>query len=173
MPDQIEAASGRDFPAEAEALRRAGRAADALEVAAAGVQRSPDRIEGRVALALSLLDLGDAAAARGELEEGLATWLGDLGPAVETEAVAEAFEGPLEGDEIDDAFVEAEAQPEEMVSANDIAERALEQAMGGDFAAGSDAEPHDDASHDAGDVGCDRVVTTLEKWLVNLRRRAV
>ena len=62
----------------------------------------------------------------------------------------------------------AEARPEQMVSANDIAERVLEQAMGGEFAAESDAVPADVAGGRR-----ERVVTTLEGWLVNLRRRAV
>ena len=56
-----------EFPALAEAERRAGRLEEALEVAEKGLRATPDRLAGRVALGLILLDLGKPEAARGEL----------------------------------------------------------------------------------------------------------
>ncbi len=56
-----------EFPALAEAERRAGRLEKALEVAEKGLRATPDRLAGRVALGLILLDLGKPEAARGEL----------------------------------------------------------------------------------------------------------
>ena len=56
-----------EFPALAEAERRAGRLEEALEVAEKGLRATPDRLAGRVALGLILLDLGKQEAAKGEL----------------------------------------------------------------------------------------------------------
>ncbi|HIF96053.1 MAG TPA: hypothetical protein EYQ54_03330, partial [Myxococcales bacterium] len=56
-----------DFPALADAERRAGRLDEALGVAEKGLRATPDRLAGRVALGLILLDLGKPEAARGEL----------------------------------------------------------------------------------------------------------
>jgi tetratricopeptide (TPR) repeat protein len=56
-----------EFPALADAERRAGRLEEALEVAEKGLRATPDRLAGRVALGLILLDLGKPELARGEL----------------------------------------------------------------------------------------------------------
>ena len=56
-----------DFPALAEAERRAGRPEEAQRVAEAGLRAAPERLAGRVALGLALLDQGEVAAARREL----------------------------------------------------------------------------------------------------------
>jgi len=56
-----------EFPALAEAERRAGRLAEALRIAEAGVRARPDRLAGRVALGLALLDQGDVPGAQREL----------------------------------------------------------------------------------------------------------
>ena len=71
-PDQIarlEACVASDpgaseFPALAEALRRAGRLAEAEEVARRGLERKPGSIEGTLLLALTLLEQGCVEAAR-------------------------------------------------------------------------------------------------------------
>jgi hypothetical protein len=47
------------FPSLAEAYRRAGQAARARDIAQAGLEHAPTRFAGRVAMALSLLDLAD------------------------------------------------------------------------------------------------------------------
>lgn len=56
-----------DFPALAEVERRAGRFGEAQRIAEQGLRASPDRLAGRVALGLALLEQGDLAAARREL----------------------------------------------------------------------------------------------------------
>lgn len=56
-----------DFPALAEAERRAGRPEEAQRVAERGLGATPERIAGRVALGLALLDQGELSAARQEL----------------------------------------------------------------------------------------------------------
>ena len=56
-----------DFPALAEAERRAGRPEEAQRVAEAGLRVAPERLAGRVALGLALLDQGEVDAARREL----------------------------------------------------------------------------------------------------------
>ena len=56
-----------EFPALADAERRAGRLEEALEVAEKGLRANPDRLAGRVALGLILLDLGKPEVARREL----------------------------------------------------------------------------------------------------------
>jgi len=56
------------FPALAETQRRSGRPEQAERVARAGLERAPHRVEGRVALALALLDQKRDAEARVELE---------------------------------------------------------------------------------------------------------
>jgi hypothetical protein len=56
------------FPALAELYRRSGRAADAESVVRAGLAAKPDALEGRVALALILLDRGLEREAREELQ---------------------------------------------------------------------------------------------------------
>lgn len=53
-----------DYPALAEVLRRRGEVERALGVAEAGVAAAPDRLAGRVALGLALLDAGLESEAR-------------------------------------------------------------------------------------------------------------
>jgi hypothetical protein len=53
-----------DFPALAEAERRAGRPEEAQRVAERGLGATPERIAGRVALGLALLDQGKLSAAK-------------------------------------------------------------------------------------------------------------
>lgn len=72
-----------DFPALAEAERRAGRPEEAQRVAEAGLQAAPERLAGRVALGLALLDQGELGAARHELSAVL-----DPGPGMGEDAAA-------------------------------------------------------------------------------------
>ena len=53
-----------DFPALAEAERRAGRPEEAQRIAERGLATSPERIAGRVALGLALLDQGKLSVAK-------------------------------------------------------------------------------------------------------------
>lgn len=126
------------FPALAEAHRRAGRPEEAEKVARDGLRHRPDFVAGRVALSLALLDLGRVDEARTELRRVL-----DLVP--EHVLAAGAFDsttdspepqraegsastGPLSDlaeDEIESAFDGAEAQADEMFSANRVVEAAV------------------------------------------------
>ena len=58
---------GPSFPRLAEAYRRAGRVERAESIAKRGLAQAPDRMSGRVALALAMLDNGDVAQAMREL----------------------------------------------------------------------------------------------------------
>ena len=58
---------GPSFPRLAEAYRRAGRVERAESIAKRGLAQAPDRMSGRVALALTMLDNGDVAQATREL----------------------------------------------------------------------------------------------------------
>ncbi len=142
-----------EFPALAEALRRGGDAAAAREIAEAGLESAPSRLAGRVALALARMDLGDPERGRAQLEQVLDEMLepyrlhaepeaplepvhaeaseaeaaasGAEAAASEAEAASSAFD--VVGDaEIDAAFDEAEARPEEMHSPNRMAESILD-----------------------------------------------
>jgi len=131
---------GAAFPALADAYRRAGRVEDARRVAETGLRHAPERIEGRVALALSLLDLGEVEAGRNELTRVLAadpnalssgalSWepaspevLEPEAPPVEPVAAVEAT--PVEATPIE---VPAEAPPE-LPAVDDEIELAFEEA---------------------------------------------
>lgn len=206
------------FPALAEAHRRAGDAEKAARVAREGLAERPGLPAGRVALALALLDLGRVDEARAEL----AAVLDDV-PAhplarrarqedADSEAadVPGAFEAPgreasdplgtLDEGELEAAFDEAEAEPEEMMDANHVAEATLRQVedgtpegvdvarRGSPFATETVASLLERQGHDeraravreaAGrsgpvrdDARRDTVLATLERWLDNVRRRA-
>lgn len=66
-------ASHDDFALLAEVYRRDGRLDEARRVAVAGLVGRPDHAAGRIALGLTLLDLGEMAAARYELERAMAS----------------------------------------------------------------------------------------------------
>lgn len=145
--DEIEADPGAPvFPTLAEAYRRVGQAERAREIAAMGLEHAPERMAGRVALGLALLDIGEPDEAREALsailkdvpelmalleEEGLAS-PSDPAAAVDT----------LRDDEIDLAFDDAEAEPDEMVDVNDLAEAAIRQESLGDPRGGFTPSEH-------------------------------
>jgi tetratricopeptide (TPR) repeat protein len=130
--------SASAFPALAEANRRAGRAKEAEQVAREGLQERPDLVAGRVALSLALLDLGRVDDARAELVRVLETVpdhvlavkaLEEAAPQ-EQAAIEKPAEtsGPLDDlaeDELENAFLDAEAQPDEMLSANTVVAAAV------------------------------------------------
>jgi len=123
------------FAALAEAHRRGGRLEEALHVAEAGLREQPEHTAGRVALALALLDLGRLDEARAELMQVLASVpdhplarRAAAGVAEAAEDAAEDAAAPfsaLDEAELEVAFEAAEADPEEMVDANRLAEAAL------------------------------------------------
>jgi len=126
-----------EFATLVEALRRQGRLEDARRVAAAGLAIRPDDAAGRLALGLTLLDLGEADRARGELERAMAAIAGDEldalagEPGVASgEAPAWLSDTPSEGvgdAELDAAFEDAEALCDEILDAHQIAEQAIRQ----------------------------------------------
>jgi hypothetical protein len=134
---------GVEFPAFADALRRAGDPEAALAVAERGLDHAGDNVAGRVARALALLALGSADDARGALEgvlEMAPGWLSDeainANPLATDEPDARDGESQaIRDEELDAAFDGAETHADEMVSANDIAERAMEEVEGPTFAA--------------------------------------
>jgi len=132
----------------ADAWRRAGRADEAVRVAREALQHQPESMSARVALALSLLDLGKPGEARGELARAFdASPERALGRAALERVAAEAAirrgppaslpspppapAQPLElleeigGDEFDRAFDAAESEAEDVIDANQVAEQAI------------------------------------------------
>lgn len=121
---------------DAETLRRAGNPSEARKVAEEAL-RDDETPALRVALGLTLLDLGDDAGGRAAFERAFALLEGFIGESEEVDATeASTFEpeqlgrGELEaiGDaELENAFLEAESSPDEMWNANHLAEAALAQ----------------------------------------------
>jgi hypothetical protein len=188
---RLEARAAGDAAALAEAKRRAGRPAEAERLAREGLERDPDALPLRVALALALLDQQRVNAAREELDRGLAG-------AVE-------LPGELFDQELEEAFERAEPEAEQLMDADRVAERALREAELGPadeisppptpaspFATRTMAELLErqgdragaarirrrlepSRSAPAGAATGDprgRIVHELERWLANLRREA-
>lgn len=125
--------SGRDFAVAAEQRRREGDAGAAVALAEQGLARLPNSAQGRVALALALLDAGEPARAKQELERLLES-RGVRAPDAPRPAVApvmplaqasSTFEDAVADHEIDDAFADAETNPDEMMDANAVVEQTL------------------------------------------------
>jgi len=108
---EVEADPGcASFPRLAEAYRRDGQADRARMIAEAGLALAPERLVGRVVLALALLDAGEVV----DAIDGLATILEDV-PAVRNEAaVASTMEtkGESEVDSDADVVIEQGSEPE-------------------------------------------------------------
>lgn len=122
------------FPELAEAYRKAGRIEESLQVSAEGIEHSPRNIAGRVAAALSLMDLGDLETARRELEQALeisrtgTTQPLDAATRATTAAVfVSTDDEDFEDSEIDLAFESAESDRSQMMDANQVAEQAMRQ----------------------------------------------
>jgi tetratricopeptide (TPR) repeat protein len=129
------------FPNLAEAYRRVGQAERALEIASRGLDGAPERMAGRVALGLALLDVDEADQAREVLSaifEDVPQLMallqpGDLQPEeaqpeeVQEEIREAAGPEPLRDDEISLAIDGAEARPDEMIDVNDVAAAALRE----------------------------------------------
>ncbi len=125
------------FATLAEAYRRLERLDDARRVAVAGLALHPDHTQGRLALGLTLLDLGEAAAAHYEIECAMGAVAGEElnslttgGDAAATFVgrpahASEALEEGVADAELDAAFASAEAVSDAMLDANRIAEQAM------------------------------------------------
>ncbi|MDG2052007.1 MAG: hypothetical protein P8M78_17790 [Myxococcota bacterium] len=108
-----------DYPALAELLRRRGDVQRARGIAEAGLAAAPDRLAGRVVLGLALLDAGLEPEAREAL-------ISVLEPALAPHRVGDS-RAPLVDAEIEAALAEARPEVDEMISANQMAERVLDE----------------------------------------------
>lgn len=150
------------WPALADAHRRAGRLDEARKVAEEGLERSPEDLRGRIALALTLLDRGQPEAARSALatvfdsaaeperqpehepipNDPFASFAaaGDTAPDAAPAFLAGQDEPRPEPDtlagidelELEDAFDAAETRADEMHNANHVAEAALHAVESGE-----------------------------------------
>lgn len=212
------------LPALAEANRKAGNAAEAERIARRGLDANPACATLHVTLSLALFDLDRAEEARRQLELALEAQTGTASPELgsaptPTRAPAPGWRAlppvpaaPPEileaiGDsEIEAAFDSASPEREEMISADAIAQAAVQQV---DFESGDEADseeipivthtvanlleqqghrdgartlrellgaprdcepPSPDPGHEE---GRSTVISTLERWLQNLRRGVV
>lgn len=185
------------FAALAESQRRDGRPAEAEAVARRGLECKPESRDGRLVLALALLDQGRELEARFELarlaEEILAAeGLGQLGEA--SEDVSDA--------ELDQAFDLAETDPDELIDPNHVVEETIERidpnddlaghplseeiAAGATFAtetmagllerqgdgrgaAGIRAALEADGLPPSSDAAREKAIAVLERWLHNIK----
>lgn len=109
--------------AMAERDRRAGR----VEVAVAALGEASEW-PARVVLALCRMPELEAPEARLILEEGLDRWVVEVGLAPFEDVIespSSELDRPIDNHELELAFAEAEAQTDEMLSANHVAERIL------------------------------------------------
>jgi hypothetical protein len=162
------------FPALAELYRRSGRAADAESVVRAGLAAKPDAWEGRVALALILLDRGLEREAREELQ-GLV----EAGASLQGLALSDAIGAAQAIDVARESNAAAPAEPQA---------DAAEISVGAPFATGTMA----DLLERQGDVqGAERIraslsvrvhsadadeatthiIEELSRWLINAQQR--
>ena len=193
--DQVAAS----IPSLAEAHRRAGRPAEARRVAEEALIARPDDRDARLVLGLALLDLGELDTAREVLAGGLGSactatpedsttgmQAALAAPCSEPRIVAESVLGEPDDLEIDRAFDSAESDPSQMMDANRVAERVLDEEMR-DLAL-EPAMLHDDdespildaafvddplSSEPMDDANRARMLATLETWLQNIRRPVV
>ena len=122
-----------EFPALAEAHRRAGRLAEAEAVARRGLERKPGSLEGTLLLALVLLDQGRVEAARDALADCASQCLAEqrlpvpdgLDVAAPTEDAVGGFGGDVTEGELESAFDAAEPVLDELVDVNRVAEEAM------------------------------------------------
>jgi len=204
---RVEADPGAaEFPTLVEVLRRAGRLEEAEDVAWRGLERKPGSVEGSVVLALTLLDRGRYDEAREQLVARASELLAEDGRSgaatlLDAGRAADDFAVEVTDGELDQAFLRAETDAEQVVDADRVAREAIRQAAldapegvasaldpvfatqsmaellerQGDPAGASEirAALQSGGRHARPDVGDDRrerIIATLEAWLVNLRR---
>ena len=172
--------------ATAERDRRAGR----VEVAIAALGEATEW-PARAVLALAKLPEFGVEEARRILEAGLDAWRAEAGLASYEESVDEGppehpqpdLDSPIDNDELDRAFAEAEAQTDEMHSANQVAARVLMDEpiglaeLGGDLLAPAeessaallmDAAIVEEPATSDSNPSRQMALATLERWLQNL-----
>jgi tetratricopeptide (TPR) repeat protein len=205
LVERLEAAAAADasaFPALAEALRREGRPAEAERAARQGLERKPGCAAAGLALGLALLDQGRIEEARQELEQAAGEALAAFGAGeavslladpISPHGAAAKFDGDITDQELDQAFVDAEADRDQILDADDVAEQAIRQvelAPADEIPPPSAFETHTMAellerqgdAHGADRIRSalaasapghdrrERIVATLERWLENLKK---
>lgn len=121
----------RVFPALAEVHRRQGRLHDAERVVREGLEHKPDVVEGRLVLALVMLDQGREVEARSALEQLTPGMLAAAGVSFAAQGSA------LSDSELDVAFREAETDADQLITPDRVAEEAVAH-VDGDAAEGLD-----------------------------------
>jgi hypothetical protein len=173
--------------ATAERDRRAGR----VEVAIAALGEATEW-PARAVLALAKLPEFEAEETRRILEAGLDAWRAEAGLASFEESADEEpverslpdLDYPIDNEELDRAFAEAEAQTDEMHSANHVAARVLMDEpiglaeLGGDdplapaeessAAFPMDAAVVEESAMSDSNPSREMALATLERWLQNL-----
>lgn len=120
------------FAALAEAHRRAGRAREAEQVARRGLAEAPDSLEGRLVLALVLLEEGREDDARRQLGPLVAERLAASGFSFKERTESDrAPDADVSDAELELAFREAETDPDRLITPNRVAEEALAQVDAG------------------------------------------
>ena len=117
--------AGSDFAALAEGHRRAGLIREAEQILQGGLSDHPDCVEGLLVLALVLLEQERGEEARAVLER----WADDaLGVEIAADPKGEeVFTASVTDGELDHAFDGAEADRENMVNADAIAQQAMRE----------------------------------------------
>ena len=114
------------FPAVAELHRRAGRFLECETVLRAGLERCPESHEGRLILALGLLDMGREAEAHAEFERLTAVILASHGLAPSVPEPELETDDDVSDHEFEAAFEAAETDREALIDPNRVAEEAVE-----------------------------------------------
>jgi tetratricopeptide (TPR) repeat protein len=164
---ELQSSPGRaDFPELVMRLREAGRSEDALELAFDGTRANPELWQGRIALALCLLDDGDLEGAQAQMLGALELGSGARGVAPEAPAALSTL------DEIDQAIDRAAPLQDQMISANDIAERALEATLGAeDSLVDSELVAADAVEREDGELAASRSPFATETMAALLERQ--
>jgi len=122
-------AGAAGFPALAEVYRRAGRFDEAERVARDGLEHKPDETEGRMVLAFVLLDQGRVEESRAMFERLTQGVLASQGIDASPESAASFDDGDADGAlsdaELEDAFLQAETDTDELIDPNKVAAEAV------------------------------------------------
>lgn len=124
---------------EAESLRKSGRAEAALSMIEGALVRNPGDGALRLAMALALLDLGRVEETRFALEQSLPSWTSSASSSEAESSGSEptwpgsddqAGEAGIADNELDSAFAAATSDSEQMLSADHVAQAALQSVEG-------------------------------------------
>ena len=158
--DQAGDDESRMLAAQSEDERRAGRPEAARDFAEAALETESPHPAAHIAYVLALIDSGDLVTAHRALERAYVALGGELLSA------PDAPLAKLGEDELESAFESAEAQPDEMHDANDVAAAALQLI--------EDGNPEGvDLSSEASPFATETVASLLETQGQNARAEEV